>query len=100
MEVRLTSLSRHSLLAHAPDIPSRPVEGKGVLINLESGHYFSLNETGQFVWVRLTGEKELGQIAAEVAEEYDVTPEEALDDTLALAIELLREGLVDVIRAE
>ncbi len=100
MEDRLTALSASTLLTHAPDVPSRPVEGKGVLINLDSGHYFSLNETGQFIWARLNGEQDLGAIAAEVAAEYEVNPEEALDDTLALAIELLREGLVDVIRAE
>ncbi|NNE08465.1 MAG: PqqD family protein [Gemmatimonadetes bacterium] len=71
-----------------------------MLVNLESGHYFSLNVTGQFIWSRLDGKQDLGEVAAAVAAAFEVTREEALDDTLALAIELLREGLVDVIRAE
>jgi hypothetical protein len=51
--------------------------GEGVLVDLDTKKYFQLNETAMFIWRRL--EKGLGvaEIAGELAEEYDVTPEHA-----------------------
>jgi hypothetical protein len=70
------------------------VDGQAVIINLNAGTYVSLNETGSFLWERLDGRATLAEIAAALAEEYDVAPAVPRPDVLALAQELLGEGLI------
>ena len=70
------------------------VDGQAVIINLNAGTYESLNETGSFLWERLDGRATLAEIAAVLAEEYDVASAVTRPDVLDLAQELLGEGLI------
>lgn len=47
--------------------------GEGVLVDLNSKHYFQLNETGMFIWRSLEKRVAPDDIAAELADRYDVT---------------------------
>ena len=58
--------------------------GEGVLVDLDTKKYFQLNETAMFVWRRLEGGKGVEEIASELAEEYDVTPERAAESVRRL----------------
>ncbi len=70
------------------------VDDQAVIINLNAGTYVSLNETGSFLWQRLDGETTLADIAAALAEAYDVSTDVTRPDVLALARDLLQEGLI------
>ncbi len=72
------------------------VDEQAVIINLNAGTYVSLNETGSFLWERLDGETPLESIALALAERYNVSPSITRPDVLALARELLQEGLIDL----
>jgi hypothetical protein len=65
-----------------------------VILDLEKGSYFTLNETATCIWTELAGGKPLAEIAASLAAEYDVPVAQAaadVDETLAL---LAKEGVV------
>jgi hypothetical protein len=57
-------------------------------------HLINLNETAAFFIDRLDGQKTLGQLAAELAGEYDAAPAEALADLTALCGELVTENVI------
>ena len=78
----------------APNAVSETVDGQAVIINLQRGTYVSLNETGSFLWDRLDGETSLESIAQALAEDYDVDIAVTRSDVLALARDLLSEGLI------
>ncbi len=85
---------KDSVLRRSSDVPSRAVEGKGILVDLESGYYFSLNRTGQFIWEHLDGVKELQEIVLLMVEQFDVDEETCLKDCIELADCLAADGLV------
>lgn len=58
--------------------------GEGVLVDLDTKKYFQLNETAMFVWRRLEEGKGVNEIASEMAEEYEVTPEHAAESVRRL----------------
>lgn len=63
--------------------------GEGVLVDLNTKHYFQLNETGMFIWRRL--EKRLAPevIAGQMVESFDVAPARA-SESVERFIEKLR----------
>jgi len=71
-------------------------DGTGVLLDLKTRHYFTLNASGVVTWKLLAGgAADLGAIAAGVAREYpDAEPGAVHRDVEALLAELRREGLV------
>jgi hypothetical protein len=81
-------------LRSAPGVFSREIGDESVLVDLERGQYFGLNETGRAVWRGLEAGDSRETIAAKVATEFAVPFDRALSDVEALLFELRRAGLV------
>ncbi|NOZ21095.1 MAG: PqqD family protein [Planctomycetes bacterium] len=66
---------------------SRTVEGKTVLIPAgdldELDDLFPLNRTGSFLWRRIDGKTAIRELAAGVADEFDIPAKQAEEDVLA-----------------
>lgn len=85
-----------------------PVRGEGVLcqragdrlvlLSLETGLYYALDEVGARVWELCDGRRGLAQIAAVVVDEFDAPPATVARDVAELVRELECEQLVSVQR--
>jgi hypothetical protein len=87
-----------------PDRPRRSAAARAaragdelVLLHLERGTYYTLNETGAFVWERLDGAKTLDEICAAMVERFEVDSAGASRDLTELVDELVAEGLAEVV---
>lgn len=74
----------------------KALEGESVLLNLETGVYFTLNETGTAAWELFDGTTSLAAIGEALYARFDVLPEQARQDLLDLTHTLLNEGLVRI----
>ncbi len=70
--------------------------GEAIVIDLDSGTYFSLNEVGTVFWQRLDGRQTLREHAEAIATDYDVDVSVAVADLIELTARLRAERLVDV----
>lgn len=61
---------------------------EAVILNLETSEYFSANETGTFIWELLSAGQSPEKIPAALAEEFDISPERAAEDTAEFLEEL------------
>ena len=86
---------RDKRVSVAPDVLMRELEGEAVLLNLESGVYYTLNPVGTAIWEQLTGEQTLTEILSAICTRYGVSAETARRDLAALATRLRREGLIE-----
>mgnify|MGYP001019751219 CR=1 FL=1 len=68
--------------------------GTLVLLCLESGQYYSLDEIGGRIWALCDGGHTAAEIAARLVEEYEAPAETIQDDVLALLTDLANENLV------
>jgi len=91
------ALGPDSVLKRSPSVPWRSIDRKGILVDMESGHYFSLNSSGQYIWGQLDGARTLLEIAQRMVEEFDVDETTALADCLELAKRLLDEKLAAIV---
>ncbi len=94
----LPSLER--VYVPSEEVVAREVSGEFILVLIASGvgdledEIFSLNETGQTIWSKLASGKKLGEIAEELAGEFDGPLEEIRRDCLGLVQELLERKIV------
>ena len=78
------------------DVVSRNVQGEEVLLDLASGVYFSLNDTGTRVWQLLRENSEIEEVVESFVREYEVPPAVAKKDILALVKRLARRELLEL----
>ncbi len=79
---------------NAPQVVGEVIDGEAVIINLESGFYYSLDGVGGDIWARLERGLPLQGIVDEISGKYDAdktTVEKAVN---TLVDELVGEGLV------
>ena len=65
-----------------------------MLLDIDSGEYFSTNDVGALVWELSNGTRPVSEIVAAVAAEYEVEHETVESDVLELVNELVRESLL------
>ena len=85
------------IVSACDDVVAREVVGEAVLLNLSSGTYFGLNDTGSMIWQLVDEDSaSLEDICDAIEEEYDVAREDVERDVLALVEELVEHGLLMV----
>jgi hypothetical protein len=77
-----------------PNAAWRELDGAIVIISPEDSVLHELNETAGFVWKHASGQHSIAEIAAKLAEEYEVDSSTALADTQAFVAELCSKGLM------
>ena len=73
---------------------SQQVEGDAVLLDIESGEYFALNDVGGLVWDLCDGSRSVADLADLISAEFEVDKSTALTDALELLESLAGVGLV------
>ncbi|MCS6950544.1 MAG: PqqD family protein [bacterium] len=80
-------------LVRSPFLAWRVIEGEAVIISPQERELHSLNEVGTTIWRLADGSRTLRQIALELSQTYEITPEEVLPDVLAFAQEMVEKGV-------
>jgi coenzyme PQQ synthesis protein D (PqqD) len=87
-------VSLESIVAISDDAVSRDFKGQVVILNLESGTYFGLEELGTRIWALFQEGGSLRRVFEAIHQEYDVSPDILERDLLRLVEELRTKGLV------
>ena len=85
-----------SSFERAGNVTWRSFEETSVLLNLESGDYFTLNAVGTLVWEMLDRRMAGTEILARLRDRYEVAEAEAHRDLVELFGQLAQEGLIVV----
>jgi hypothetical protein len=88
------TLLDRTILRPSPNVQGTSMEGETVLLDLSTGRYYTLNRLGSVIWEHCTGHSTISDIHAVLRDSFDVAPEQALDDLVALANQLIQEGLL------
>lgn len=80
--------------AISEDVVSKTLDGEEVLLNLESGSYFGLNEIGTLIWKGLQTNSSSDSIIADLVEKFEVTAEQAQADYFAFVAQLQEKKLI------
>jgi hypothetical protein len=76
---------------------STELGGEAVVLNLATGTYYGLNETGARVWSLLAVPTSVDAVCRQLEAEFEVDPETCETTVIELLDALARAGLVEVI---
>lgn len=80
----------------ASDVVFRSVSRDTVLLDLESGYYFSLNPLGSEIWQRCDGQTEVAKLVEDLYAQYAASREQLEADVVGFIEQMLSEGLLRV----
>lgn len=87
-----------SMVSLPADVLFRELGGEAVLLNLQTGQYYGLNEVGTRLWMLLAENGDLRAACRALLAEYEVAEDQLLGDVTRLLDELATEGLVTLER--
>lgn len=90
-------ITHRSVVRAARSQVSTVLDGEAVLLELDRGIYFGLNEVGTRVWELVQQPRDVEAIRDAVCGEYEVTPDRCLADVIGLLVRMRDEGLVEVV---
>ena len=99
MESKTINLSNLTFKALSNHLYSEIAE-EAVILNLESGVYYGLNEVGVDIWKWLQQPQTTQNLLNLLLQEYDVTPEQAKKDLEAILQEMLAAKLIEVVNSK
>jgi Coenzyme PQQ synthesis protein D (PqqD) len=89
-------ISLQSSVKIPDDVVYRDLEGEAVILNLETGVYFGLNQVGTRMWALIQEHGSLGPVFDAIQKEYEVPPAVLERDLLQLVADLRGKRLVTV----
>lgn len=93
-------IDKKSVYLPSEDVVAREIEDEFLLVPIASGigdmenELYTLNETGREVWERMEEGKSLEVLADELAQEYDASFPEILDDIQGIVQVLVKLNMV------
>ena len=79
-----------------PNVAYTDLDDEGVLLNLETRDYYTLNKPGMYVWKLIENGLAPNEVVRRVQEEFSVDEEIAIKNVCDLIHELVREKLIQV----
>jgi hypothetical protein len=80
--------------------PSAEIHDEIVLMNMERGRYFSLNDTGSAIWKRLTEPVLVSALCSELAREYQADDAVIRREVIEVLQRMVENGLAIVVENE
>jgi hypothetical protein len=84
------------------DIVAREIEGDIIIVPLVAGigdaddELYTLNDTGKAIWKKLGDGKSLGQVAAEISDEFSSDAGEIEKDVIGFASEMFSRRILSI----
>ena len=87
-------LNLNSILVCSDDILESDLGDEKVMMCIDRGRYYGLNEVAKLIHDGCDGNKTLSDIVDSLTQEFDITREECTKQVLLFAEQLIQEGLL------
>lgn len=93
----MTTLTLDTLIRQHPDQIAAEADGEVLMMHIESGNYFGLNEVASFIWNRLEQPSTVAELCDAVLADFDVERERCQADALEFLQGMVEDGLAQVV---
>jgi hypothetical protein len=93
----------YTICVPSENIVAREIEGEIVIVPLVSGiadtedELYTLNQTGQAIWGKLDGNRNIKDVIILLAEQFDAPMHELEKDVLGFVSELTKRGILSAV---
>ncbi len=89
-------LNKDSTVYRNPEMLSSNMDGEKVMMSIENGEYYGLNQIGSRIWELIETPKTIDDLVGKLTDEFDVSPEICENDVMVFLRELLEKNLITV----
>ncbi len=82
--------------AHATKVIAQKAKDLLVLLDLDTGEYYNLDEVGTRIWELCDGARTVSEIARRISEEFEAAAEAVEPDVVKFLEELAQDKLVNL----
>lgn len=93
MKTKLTELSK---VKRNPALVTSNIDGEAVMMSVENGEYYGLDEIGTRIWDLLENSLSVSELVDKLTEEFEVEKDDCTRDTLEFLNDLLARNLLVV----
>lgn len=93
------NLTIHDVVAKRDDQVEADIGSETLLMRVDSGRYYSVEETGRAIWTIIDGRTPVKAIVEALLEQYDVDRETCEAQTLSFLDDLLAQNLITQLKA-
>ena len=93
-------VSLDDVVCRHPDHVAADMDGEVMMMNIDTGKYFALNDVASYIWTKLAQPLSLRRICESVQTEFDVTSDDCERDTKLFVQSMVRDGLLQMVPAE
>jgi len=97
MELPLMKLTATSCVVRTDNFIASPVDSELVMMNIEKGNYYGLDEIGTEIWGGIQEPIAISELCARLTDKFDVDLSQCETDTLGFLNELLAEGMIKIV---
>lgn len=91
----LTALEPTTVVAQQTDTVAADIAGEIVVMDVDQGKYFGLDDIGSDIWRRLETPMSVAALCAALEADYAADPETIRTDVIVLLQSLIERGLVE-----
>jgi hypothetical protein len=91
-----TSIDPAAPLSRPANLAASEIDGEMVILNLDSGHFFQLNQVGSRIWEALETPMTMAELCRAMEQRFDVDPDTCQRDCEAFVGTLSAHALVTV----
>jgi len=85
-----------SVVSRDPDIDAADLNGEIVMMNIDKGKYFALNEVGSRIWNMIVKPQKVGNIIDSLLTEYEIDRLTCESEVLEFLGRMYEAGLVNI----
>lgn len=90
----MTDITLATRVVRSSDILTNTIDDALVMMDMEGGHYFSLNRIGSDIWERIAQPTPVADLCAQLVKVYQVEPDACQAEVLALLKDMAQGGLI------
>lgn len=90
------AISTQSIVTVAKDKLSADLADEAVILDVQSGAYYGLDEVGALIWALIQEPKAVDEVCQVLLQQYDVEADSCERDLVAFLQELADQGLIEV----
>lgn len=96
----MAKISRETTLVRCEELITAPVENDLVMVDVERGNYYALDDIGTQVWKHLATPITVAKLCTLLLADFDVAPKQCEADVLAFLTELHQEGMIQIVSTD
>ena len=92
----MPEITADTVVARSPSVVTSEVDGEILMMSIEQGRYFGLNDVAGDLWERLGSPRPFGELVAELGAAYDAPAETIETDLLALLAAMHEHDVIEL----